>query len=138
MALTSLLVKALSLGAIVLVIQAVVTYLRSPLRKIPGPFLARLTNVWRLLDHYNQTHIETQRKLHKKHGDFVRLGPNTVSIADASLIKTIYSIRGTFRKVRSLEVHVVTVVSDSHTERLLFRQRCSSERTHDPELVQYS
>jgi hypothetical protein len=99
MAWTSLLVKALSLGAIVLAIQALVTYLRSPLKNIPGPFLARFSNVWRLLDHYNQTHIETQRKLHKKHGDFVRLGPNTVSIADASLLRTIYSTRGTFKKV---------------------------------------
>jgi hypothetical protein len=115
MAWTSLLVKALSLGAIVLAIQVVVTYLRSPLKSIPGPFLARFSNAWRLLNHFNQTHIETQRKLHKKHGDFVRLGPNTVSIADASLLRTIYSTRGTFKKVCTLN-HTTLIVSNKFVE----------------------
>lgn len=99
MALTSLLLKALGLGAIVLVIQYVVAYLSSPLKKIPGPFVAKFSNLWRFCNHYGQTHIETQKELHKKYGDVVRLGPNTVSIADAGLIKTIYSTRGTFVKV---------------------------------------
>lgn len=115
MAWTSLLVKALSLGAIVLAIQAVVTYLRSPLKNIPGPFFAGFSNAWRLLNHFDQTHIETQRNLHKKHGDFVRLGPNTVSVADASLLKTIYSTRGTFRKVCTLN-HTTSAESDDLVE----------------------
>lgn len=99
MALTSLLLKALGLGAIVLIFQYVAAYLSSPLKKIPGPFLAKFSNVWRFYNHYKQTHIETQKQLHKKYGDVVRLGPNTVSIADAGLLKTIYSTRGTFLKV---------------------------------------
>jgi hypothetical protein len=102
MALASLLVKALSLGAIVLVVQYVVAYLKSPLKTIPGPFLAKFSNIWRFYNHYGQTHIETQKELHKKYGDVVRLGPNTVSVADAGLLKTIYSTRGTFLKVRDL------------------------------------
>ncbi|KAH6639249.1 cytochrome P450 [Boeremia exigua] len=99
MALTSLLLKALGLAAIVLAIQYVTAYLRSPLKRIPGPFLAKFSNVWRFCNHYGQTHIETQKALHHKYGDVVRLGPNTVSVADASLLKTIYSTRGTFLKV---------------------------------------
>jgi hypothetical protein len=98
MALMGLLIKALGLGAIVLITQYVLAYLQSPLKKLPGPFLAKFSNIWRFFNHYGQTHIETQRKLHEKHGDYVRLGPNTVSIADASLIKTIYNTRGTFVK----------------------------------------
>ncbi|UPX12095.1 uncharacterized protein EKO05_0002667 [Ascochyta rabiei] len=98
MALASLLVKALSLGAIALVVQYIVTYLNSPLKKIPGPFLAKFSNIWRFYNHYSQTHIETQKELHERYGDVVRLGPNTVSVTDASLLKTIYSTRGTFLK----------------------------------------
>jgi hypothetical protein len=79
MALVGLLIKAIGLGTILIVTQYILAYLQSPLKKI-------------------QTHIETQRRLHKKHGDIVRLGPTTVSIADASLIKTIYNTRGTFLK----------------------------------------
>ncbi len=99
MALTTLLLKALGFASVVLVVQYVVTYWRSPLKKIPGPFLAKFSDLWRFCNHYGQTHIETQKELHKKYGDVVRLGPNTVSIADASLLKTIYSTRGTFLKV---------------------------------------
>lgn len=99
MALTTLVLKGLAFVAIVLAIQYVVTYLKSPLKKIPGPFLAKFSNIWRFYNHYGQTHIETQKSLHKKYGDVVRLGPNTVSIADADLLKTIYSTRGTFLKV---------------------------------------
>ena len=90
MALAGLLVKAIGLGAVIVVTQYVLTYLQSPLKKIPGPFLAKFSNFWRFLNHYGQTHIETQRALHKKHGDVVRLGPTTVSVSDTSLIKTIY------------------------------------------------
>jgi hypothetical protein len=98
MAVMGLLVKAVGLGAIILITQYVFAYLQSPLKKIPGPFLAKFSNIWRFFNHYGQTHIETQRQLHEKHGDYVRLGPNTVSVADASLIKTIYNTRGTFVK----------------------------------------
>jgi hypothetical protein len=98
MAVTGLLVKAIGLGAIAILTQYVLAYLQSPLKKIPGPFLAKFSNIWRFLNHYGQTHIETQRKLHEQHGDIVRLGPSTVSVADASLIKTIYNTRGTFLK----------------------------------------
>jgi hypothetical protein len=100
MALTGLIVKAIGLGAIFVLTQYVLTYLRSPLKQIPGPFLAKFSNIWRFLNHYGQTHIETQKKLHEKYGDVVRLGPKTVSLADTSLIKTIYNARGTFVKVR--------------------------------------
>lgn len=99
MALSSLMLTVFALGAIALAIQYVVAYWSSPLKKIPGPFLAKFSNIWRFYNHYGQTHIETQKELHKTYGDVVRLGPNTVSIADASLLKTIYSTRGTFTKV---------------------------------------
>ncbi|KAA8622942.1 hypothetical protein PtrSN002B_000224 [Pyrenophora tritici-repentis] len=98
MALMGLLVKVLGLGALFIISQYVLAYLQSPLKKIPGPFLAKFSDIWRFLNHYGQTHIETQRKLHEQHGDIVRLGPNTVSVADQSLIKTIYNTRGTFLK----------------------------------------
>lgn len=102
MAFLSLLVKAIALAAIAIAGQYIVIYLRSPLKKIPGPFLAKFSNFWRFYDHYRQTHIETQKKLHEKYGDVVRLGPTTVSVADPNLLKTIYNTRGTFVKVRSI------------------------------------
>ena len=76
MALMGLLAKAIGLGAILLITRYVLAYLQSPLKTIPGPFLAKFSDIWRFLNHYGQTHIETQRRLHEQHGDIVRLGPN--------------------------------------------------------------
>ena len=73
----------------------------SPLKDIPGPFLAKLTNIWRLvLVARKQSHM-TLRKLHKQHGSVVRIGPNVLSLANPHLIKIIYPTRGDFEKVRS-------------------------------------
>ncbi|KAF2465305.1 cytochrome P450 [Lindgomyces ingoldianus] len=98
MVLSSLLLQAFVLGLILLLIQCVFAYLSSPLRTLPGPFLAKFSDVWRLLNHYNRQHIKTQQKLHEKYGNVVRIGPNAVSLSDVSLVKTIYSTRGTYLK----------------------------------------
>lgn len=119
MTLSSSILVVSALGAIVLVVQYVVAYLSSPLKRIPGPFLAKFSNIWRFYSHYRQTHIETQKELHKKHGDVVRLGPNVVSIADASLLKTIYSTRGTFLKASDGAKDIVWYQTDNFPERLL-------------------
>jgi hypothetical protein len=69
MALTGLLLKGIGLGVILIVTRFVLAYLQSPLKNIPGPFVGKFTNLWRFFDHYRQTHIETQRKLHEQYGD---------------------------------------------------------------------
>ena len=77
----------------------IICYLTSPLKDIPGPFLAKFTNFWRVYDYYRLISPETQKKLHAKHGLAVRLGPNLVALNDPALIPIIYNARGTFRKV---------------------------------------
>lgn len=99
---TVALVAGIGLG--VLVVSHVVAYLRSPLKDIPGPFLAKITNLWRLIDHYNATQISTQRRLHEELGPAVRIGPNVVSLNDPALLKTVYSTRGEYIKVRRLQL----------------------------------
>jgi hypothetical protein len=69
------------------------------LNKIPGPFLASLTDWWRVWDVYGQRPEVTHRALHKKYGDVVRLGPNNLSFADPKALKTIYGLNKGFLKV---------------------------------------
>lgn len=88
------------LVALVLTYYAI-CYFASPLQDIPGPWLAKFTNLWRVHDYLHLTSPETQKKLHAKHGVAVRLGPNLVALNDPALIPVIYNARGTFRKVRS-------------------------------------
>ncbi|KAH8170821.1 cytochrome p450 domain-containing protein [Sarocladium implicatum] len=68
------------------------------LNKYPGPFLASLTDWWRVYDVYGQRPEKTHLALHAKHGDVVRLGPNTLSFADPAALKSIYGLNKGFVK----------------------------------------
>ena len=61
-------------------------------RDIPGPFLAKFTDLWRFLLVTGRKSQETYIKLHKKYGDLVRVGPNCISISQPDLIPSIYGI----------------------------------------------
>lgn len=70
------------------------------LNKYPGPLLASLTDWWRFLDVYGRRPEVTHRALHRKYGDVVRLGPNTLSFSDPRALKSIYGLNKGFIKVR--------------------------------------
>ncbi|UPK97402.1 hypothetical protein LCI18_008337 [Fusarium solani-melongenae] len=62
----------------------------SPLRRVPGPFLARYTRLWLFKETYRGTFPKTNVELHKKHGPIVRIAPNECSIDDPAAVKLIY------------------------------------------------
>lgn len=49
---------------------------------IPGPLFAKFSDFWLMLQTKRGNKFEVVNELHKKHGKFVRLAPNHVSIAD--------------------------------------------------------
>lgn len=65
-----------------------------PLNKFSGPYGARITDFW------YSTHIDAKKadahklllKLHEKHGDFLRIGSNTLSIIDPEGPNAIYGL----------------------------------------------
>ncbi|KAM3420810.1 hypothetical protein BST61_g4055 [Cercospora zeina] len=59
---------------------------------MPGPLLARFTDLYRLLVVWRRDSHDTYLELHKKHGDLVRIGPNCVSISKPDVVNTIYGI----------------------------------------------
>ncbi|KAI0534986.1 putative cytochrome P450 oxidoreductase [Xylaria digitata] len=61
------------------------------LSKYPGPFLARVTNFYITARSLRKLHLfEEVEKLHAEYGDYVRLGPSELSIADPEAVKAIY------------------------------------------------
>lgn len=80
----------------------ILPYFTSPLRHIPGPFAAKFTNLWRLFNNYDGRPELRHRQLHELYGPVVRLGPNCISLNNPSLIRTIYTARGEFLKVRPI------------------------------------
>ncbi|KAF2267825.1 pisatin demethylase [Lojkania enalia] len=68
------------------------------LYKYPGPRLAAYTNWWRFFNVWGRSHERTIIRLHRKHGDIVRLGPNVLSFADPKAIKIIYGLNKGMKK----------------------------------------
>ncbi|GME65669.1 cytochrome P450 [Neofusicoccum parvum] len=97
-----MILSAAPLFIFVAFVSLVVPFVRSARRRdllgIPGPFWAKFTNLWRFHDVLGGAHHETIMRLHKENGPLVRLGPNSVSIADPKMIEKIYGLRANFPK----------------------------------------
>jgi hypothetical protein len=76
------------------------------LNRYPGPRLAGYTNWWRFWDVWGRQHHWTIIKLHREHGDVVRLGPKVLSFADPRAIKVIYGLNKGMVKVSYLRAAV--------------------------------
>ncbi|KAK1764032.1 cytochrome P450 [Phialemonium atrogriseum] len=69
------------------------------LRSLPGPFIASVTNLWRLVDVARGNHHDTLINLHRKYqSKLVRIGPNAVSVADPEAVRIIYGLKSGFIK----------------------------------------
>jgi hypothetical protein len=69
------------------------------LSSIPGPTLAKYTDLWKLNDVWKGQPHKTAIALHRKHGDLVRIGPNDVSVGDPKAIAEIYGLSKGYVKV---------------------------------------
>ncbi|EPE33523.1 Cytochrome P450 [Glarea lozoyensis ATCC 20868] len=105
MSLASLILKVLSLASIGVIFQYIWSYLSSPIKNIPGPFAAKFTNLWRLIDTLGGRAQLTQQLLHRKYGQAVRVGPDIVSLSDPELIRKVYDSRGSFLKTQFYELN---------------------------------
>lgn len=85
---------------IALVLFWVVPYLTSntELRDVPGPFFAKFTNLWLLLQARLGKRYRSVDEAHKKLGKLVRIAPDHVSVADESAIQEIYGHGNGFLK----------------------------------------
>ncbi|KKY13772.1 putative cytochrome p450 [Diplodia seriata] len=61
-----------------------------PLHKIPGPFFAKFTELWRTRKYFSGTWHQDILDLHRQYGPVVRLAPNEVSFVDKDALMTIY------------------------------------------------
>ncbi|KAL1958667.1 hypothetical protein VTO42DRAFT_4010 [Malbranchea cinnamomea] len=120
-------------------------YYHKGLNKYPGPFLGALTNWWRFFDVLSRRPDITHRKLHQKHGDIVRLGPNVLSFANPNAVKTIYGLNKGFIKSKFYPVQMAVakgkpVPSLFNTQDETFHanlRRCVNSAFSMSALVQY-
>ncbi|KAI9372483.1 cytochrome P450 [Aspergillus egyptiacus] len=62
------------------------------------PFVASVSNVWKLRAVWNQNMHRENVRVHEDYGPIVRIGPNHVSVADAQSMRAIYGVQNVFRK----------------------------------------
>jgi cytochrome P450 len=101
-----------------LVAYCLKNYLNHGLNKYPGPAFAHVTDWWRFFDVLGRRPDITHLALHRKHGDVVRLGPNTLSFANPKAIKQIYGLNKGM--VKSDFYPVQQAVSNGHRLPSLF------------------
>lgn len=62
----------------------------APTARLPGPPLAKVTNLWKARQALNGTIMPSLEALHDQHGAVVVIAPNEVSIRSATDIQQIY------------------------------------------------
>ncbi|KAF2018869.1 cytochrome P450 [Aaosphaeria arxii CBS 175.79] len=86
------------LSASLLVLLYAYSEHRSGLRKIPGPWLARISILFRFRLVWKGDAPLQYRRVHQQYGPIVRVGPKHVSIADPAMIPLIYGLGKNFTK----------------------------------------
>lgn len=71
------------------------------LSRIPGPFIASISNLWKINAAWQEDMPARNIALHKKHGPLVRIGPNMISVDEPSAMSIIYGFKPIYRKVSS-------------------------------------
>lgn len=69
------------------------------LSHIPGPFLASVSNFWKIRAAWQEAMPQQNILLHKKHGPLVRIGPNMISVDDPAALPVIYGFKPIYLKV---------------------------------------
>lgn len=94
--------EALLLVAIAVVTNTVYNAYLHPLRKVPGPFLASITELWRTTKYASGQWHQDILDLHRKYGPVVRVSPNEVSFVDQTALEQVYGHATGTKKVTSM------------------------------------
>ncbi|KAH8174458.1 cytochrome p450 domain-containing protein [Sarocladium implicatum] len=92
--------SSILVGTVAAIVAAKLAYelFFSPLSAFPGPFVSKITDGWRAYLATRGKVDQNQLAWHRRWGTAVRVGPNTISLNDPDLIKTVYASKNAWRK----------------------------------------
>jgi hypothetical protein len=83
----------------------------TPLRDVPGPWLAKFTRLWLFQAIRSREYQKINIELHQKHGPIVRLAPNEYSIDDPEAASIIYRTKDQLVKVEPASILFTVAVA---------------------------
>ncbi|KAL4868568.1 hypothetical protein BDV12DRAFT_95991 [Aspergillus spectabilis] len=93
----------------------------TPIRDIPGPFLASFSRLWQVYQLWRGHTEEEVIKLHKRHGHFVHIHDNEVSVSHPDAVKQLLHtniVKGPWYSIFSLpDYHYVNQMSELNPRR---------------------
>ncbi|OCK99432.1 pisatin demethylase [Cenococcum geophilum 1.58] len=98
------------------------------LSHIPGPFLASISNLWKIKAAWQEDMPQQNIALHKKYGPLVRIGPNMISVDDPSAMSVIYGFKSIYLKTAFYPI--VEAVYKGKTLANLFTTRSEKYHAH--------
>lgn len=91
------------------VLQAIYSIFFHPLRNVPGPFAAKLTELWRTRKYFQGNWHNDILDLHRKYGPVVRIAPNEVAFVDKEALIKVYGHSTGTKKVGFFELSATFV-----------------------------
>jgi hypothetical protein len=85
---------------LLLVVYIVYTRYLTGISHIPGPFVASISNFWKISAAWHEEMPQRNIALHRKYGPLVRIGPDMISVDDPAALSIIYGFKPIYTKVR--------------------------------------
>jgi len=85
---------------LLLVVYIIYTRYLTGISHIPGPFVASVSNFWKISAAWHEEMPKRNIALHRKYGPLVRIGPDMISVDDPAALSTIYGFKPIYTKVR--------------------------------------
>ncbi|PVH93274.1 benzoate 4-monooxygenase [Periconia macrospinosa] len=122
-----------SLAAVVvyLVLSVVWNLFFHPLRRFPGPLLARASTIWYRIAGFQANKAHWIHAAHSRYGPVIRVAPNELSFADPAAVRQVYTSKEfvkaeTFYRAKTIyhENHVFSIrnIEDHHSRRRLLNK----------------
>lgn len=86
-------------GTLAFIFRAIYTSLKPGVRDLPGPWLAKYTDLLRVYWAWKGDPWITYQKLKKKYGNAVRIGPNAILLSEQGQFDKILGFKEDFTKV---------------------------------------
>ena len=95
---TSILAKVVIFLPVLIIVYGIYLRYYRGISHIPGPFIASISNYWKIQAAWKEQMPQQNIDLHRKYGPLVRIAPDMVSVDDPTALGIIYGFKPIYRK----------------------------------------